>query len=216
MNPNKICFILCVNNPLYEAECMRYLSELEVPEGFEKEQLSVWDAECMTAGYNEAMRFSDAKYKVYLHQDVFIINKNFIFDLLKIFENPEIGMVGMVGSPVLPPNAVMWSGKRVGKIYCCHNLSTSESELGEAKAPYQEVEAIDGLLMATQADVTWREDLFRGWDFYDISQSMEFRRHGYKIVVPATETPWCIHDDGVLNYKNYFRWQETFLKEYGN
>ena len=35
MNPNKICFIMCVNNPLYEAECLRYISELDVPEGFE-------------------------------------------------------------------------------------------------------------------------------------------------------------------------------------
>ena len=125
-------------------------------------------------------------------------------------------MVGMVGSPVLPPNAVMWSGKRVGKLYYCHNLSAEQAMLDEAEFPYQEVDAIDGLLMATQADVTWREDLFRGWDFYDISQSMEFRRRGYKIVVPATETPWCIHDDGLLNYKNYFHWQEVFLKEYGN
>ena len=31
-----------------------------------------------------------------------------------------------------------------------------------------EVEGVDGLLMATQYDIPWREDLFDGWDFYDL------------------------------------------------
>ena len=50
--------------------------------------------------------------------------------------------------------------------------------------PYTEVEAVDGLFIATQYDVKWREDIFDGWDFYDISQSEEFHRAGYKVVVP--------------------------------
>lgn len=32
------------------------------------------------------MRESDDKYKVYLHQDTFIINKNFIYDIIDIFK----------------------------------------------------------------------------------------------------------------------------------
>ena len=40
------------------------------------------------------------------------------------------------------------------------------------------------------------KDLFDGWDFYDISQCQEFRRTGYKVVVPKQEEAWCIHDDG--------------------
>ena len=116
MNPKKISFIMCTNNEMYEAECIRYISELIVPEGMEVEQLSVNDAKSMTSGYNEAMQSSDAKYKVYLHQDVFIVNKNFITDLLQIFQDESVGMIGMAGSPQLPENAVMWSGERVGKI----------------------------------------------------------------------------------------------------
>lgn len=41
-----------------------------------------------------------------------------------------------------------------------------------------DVTAIDGMFMATQYDISWREDLFDGWDFYDISQSCEFTRGG--------------------------------------
>ena len=36
----------------------------------------------MTSGYNNAMKKTDAKYKVYLHQDVFILNHNFLMDIL--------------------------------------------------------------------------------------------------------------------------------------
>ena len=102
---------MCVNDELYEEECIRYIKRLRVPEGYEVQQLSVWGAESMAAGYIEAMKQSDAKYKVYLHQDVFIVNKNFIRDLLWIFaQNKEIGMVGMVGSIVMPIEGVMWAG----------------------------------------------------------------------------------------------------------
>ena len=85
MNDKKICFIMCVNDKLYEEECIRYIQKLNVPEGYEVEQLSIWDAPSMAAGYNEGMRQSDAKYKVYLHQDVFVVYQNFIYEFLKIF-----------------------------------------------------------------------------------------------------------------------------------
>lgn len=77
------------------------------------------------------------------------------------------------------------------------------------------VEAIDGLLMATQYDIPWREDLFDKWDFYDVSQTQEFIRKGYKVVVPNTGKPWVIHDDGFVNLKNYYEERKKFVKEYG-
>lgn len=44
----------------------------------------------MTYGYNKAMYEKDTKYKVYLNQDIFIINSKFIFDILNLLENKEI------------------------------------------------------------------------------------------------------------------------------
>lgn len=217
MNEKKICFIMCVNDELYEEECIRYIKRLRVPEGYEVQQLSVWGAESMAAGYIEAMKQSDAKYKVYLHQDVFIVNKNFIRDLLWIFaQNKEIGMVGMVGSIVMPIEGVMWAGGRVGSLFTSNVKQAGPSLIGQVKAPYEQVEAVDGLLIATQEDLPWREDLFTGWDFYDISQSMEFRKKGYKVVVPHMEIPWCLHDDGYINLDHYFKWRDVFFKEYGD
>jgi len=201
---------------MYEKECIKYIQRLNVPDGYTIEQLSILEAKSMTAGYNEGMKVSDAKYKVYLHQDVFIVNQDFIIEMLKIFENPNIGMMGMVGSPKMPKDGIMWSDERVGGVYACSIKESGEAWAGYVPEPYETVEAIDGLLMATQYDLEWREDLFAGWDFYDVSQSMEFRRRGYEVVVPHQKKLWCIHDDGYINLEKYFGWREVFLKEYGD
>lgn len=214
VNPRKICFISCVNNEKYEKEERKYLEHLSIPEGYEIEICIVKDACSMTAGYNAAMKQSDAKYKVYLHQDVFIVHREFIKDILAVFENHEVGMIGMVGAPKLPENAIMWDGPRIGKLYANIIYESMESTIGEVNGAWKSVEAIDGFLMATQYDLPWREDLFQDWDFYDISQSQEFIRSGYKVVVPNQKEAWCIHDDGFYNLKNYFRNRKIFKQEY--
>ena len=213
MNSNKFCFISCVNDSRYAKECIYYINHLTIPKGYEVDILTISDAASMTAGYNAGMRESDAKYKIYLHQDVFIVNKSFLSDLLKVFEDESVGMAGMVGSPKLPDHAVMWYRDRVGRIYTSNVVSAGISIMGGTET--LEVEAVDGLLMATQYDIPWREDLFTGWDFYDVSQSFEFRRKGYRVVVPAMDDPWCIHDDGFLNLSNYYKERRKFLAEYG-
>lgn len=212
MNDKKVCFIICANDEMYFGECLRYIQWLHVPEGIETEILEIRDAVSMTAGYNEGMKCSDAKYKVYLHQDTFIKNRNFIRDILDIFQaDAQIGMIGMVGSEKLAVNAVMWSGFRVVP---AKSMPWEEYEYS-LKDGYQEVDCIDGLLMVTQYDVEWREDIFKGWDFYDISQSFEMRRRGYKVVVPIQRNPWYIHDDKViLQLWNYNSSRKIFLEEY--
>lgn len=210
----EICFIMCTNNPVYAEECVYYINHLIVPDGYHIDILTVEDAKSMTSGYNEAMQYSKAKYKVYLHHDTFIIYPNFLIDLLRIFQSDqEIGMVGVIGAPRIPDNGIMWDEKRFGMIYEQHIYETVMLSNPCVQA-LEEVEAVDGLLMATQYDITWREDLFDKWDFYDCSQSMEFARHGYKVVVPKTEMPWCIHDCGFLNLENYDEERKKFVEEY--
>jgi GT2 family glycosyltransferase len=214
MNDRKICFIACVNNDKYEQEMLKYINHLQIPEGYNIECLSIREAKSMASGYNEGMRSSDAKYKVYLHQDVFIVNQHFIRDMLDIFTDGSIGMLGMVGAPQMPENAIMWNAPRVGKIYYNAVYEAKESEIGRIEGRYCEVEAVDGLLMATQYDLPWREDLFHHWDFYDASQSKEFRCKGYKVVVPSQKQPWCIHDDGFYNLKNYYESRKIYNAHY--
>ncbi len=212
----QICFIICTNNPIYAEECIYYINHLIVPEGIDVDILTVEEAKSMTAGYNEAMQCTKARYKVYLHQDTFIINPNFIKDCLDIFMNyPQIGMIGNIGVKTMPASGAMWDGDRYGMLYEQHIYETELlCNAVSSGLKYMQVDAIDGLLMVTQYDIPWREDLFDKWDFYDCSQSMEFIRHGYQVVVPSMREPWCVHDCGFVNLKDYDIEKEKFVAEY--
>lgn len=214
----KICFIICSNDELQLQECMLYLSLLHIPEGYQTDVVVVTEAVSMAAGYNEAMQMSDAKYKIYLHQDTFIVEPLFLDYLLKIFrKDRKIGMIGMVGAEKLSKDGVMWHEPRCGGFYRLEEMvrnGLDKDSFVRIKRGVKEVEAIDGFLMATQYDLLWREDIFQGFDFYDVSQCMEFRKVGYKLVVPAQKTDWVIHACGAPAFWNYNAEREIFLQEY--
>lgn len=215
MHERKIAFIICVNDMLAYAECRHYLDHLQIPEGYETDVITIEESPSMTAGYNAGMLSTDARYKVYMHQDVLIVNPHFIGDLLKVFAMDEsIALVGMMGVKRLDNDVKMAMTWDTGKIL--HNCSPSRLEYEMDNMAYQEVEAVDGLLIATQFDAPWREDLFDGWDFYDISQCMEFLRRGKKVVVPCQEEPWVWHDNLYSKMGRYYDYAELFAKEYAD
>ncbi|MDF2929495.1 MAG: hypothetical protein K0Q75_1733 [Anaerospora sp.] len=185
LNTNKFCFITCENDARFYQICLSQIKNLEIPEGYEVEILSIEDSVSMTSAYNQAIGKSNAKYKVYLHQDVYILHKRFMQDVLDIFQNSEIGMIGVAGSAQIPANGIWWeSNCNYGKVYDSHTGVMGLVAFKEVEGDYQEVQCIDGLIMITQYDLPWREDLFNGWHFYDSSQSMEFIKSGYKVVIP--------------------------------
>lgn len=218
MDENKIAFIICTNNKLYCDECVGYIDQLIVPEGYSTDVISITEADDICSAYNAAMKSSDAKYKIYLHHDVFIYNREFIKDILKLFQSdPSLGMLGVLGGINLPQNAVIWNAWNVGRTLSCDFNKVYENTLIQQEADnYVEVEAIDGMIMVTQYDLDWREDLNLGWDFYDISQSLEFRRRGYKIGVPYQKESWCMHDCGHSKLMSYDTAREIVLKEYND
>ena len=118
MDESKFCFIICSNNQLFLNECLFYISKIKIPDGYVVENLIIKEAKSMTSGYNEGMKTSNAKYKIYIHQDVFILNRNLLYDMLQIFDSDHnIGMVGVVGSQKMPIDGVMWHGYRKGNLY---------------------------------------------------------------------------------------------------
>lgn len=219
MDKQQFCFIICYNNLMLLDECLLYIQQLTIPDGYSIDIITIAEADSMTEAYQAGMEASPAKYKIYLHQDVFILNPDFLSDTLQIFlNNPSIGMLGMVGTKQLPASAVMWESKhRVGALRSC-TLNTIDDffdiPIPEGAGNAVQVKAIDGLLMMTQYDIPWRQDIFSGWDFYDVSQSLEFQRAGYQVAVPFQKTPWVLHDCGFLNLTNYYKARDLFIKEY--
>jgi hypothetical protein len=216
MNGNKICFIICTNNEIWYEECKLYIQTLYVPKDYLIEVIPVIDAKSMTAGYNTAMGLSDAKYKVYLHHDVFILNKNFIQETLSIFNrNKEIGMLGMVGSWDIKKQYIDALEWECGRIAVGTGSEMVDVTYGKMANDLEYVDCVDGLLIMTQYDIFWREDLFQSWHFYDRSQCMEFKRAGYCVVVPKQDRPWCLHDSGVSSLLCWNDGLDIFYKEYG-
>lgn len=216
MDEKQIAFIICTNNPQYYNECVQYIHELTVPDGYSTDIICIQEAPSMAAGYNAGMQASMAKYKVYLHQDTFIMNVNFIGDLLQVFQSDsKVGMIGVIGTTQLSKNSQIFLNWNVGNVEAYDGKQYILSNLIQNPAEgFTEVEAVDGLLIATQYDVLWREDILDGWDFYDISAALEMRRLGYKVVVPYQSKPWCYHDCGVSKMKEYDKYRKKVACEY--
>lgn len=215
LNDKKICFISCVSDDYVYGRCVERLKELHIPAGMEAEYIAVRHAKGMCAGYQQAMEQSDAKYKVYLHQDVLVLDELFLVRLVKLFScNQLCGIAGVVGSSTLPVNAVWWEGRMAGAIVDdCHG-KIMEYRYGRAEIA-RPVMALDGLLLATQYDVPWRYDIFDGWHFYDIASCMEFRRAGYQPVVLGQPQTACAHLCGRPSINGYTHYREIFIREYG-
>nr|MCR4834460.1 glycosyltransferase family protein [Butyrivibrio sp.] len=212
---HKICFVTCVNDEYSYNECLYYLNRLMVPSGCQIESLAIREADSMTSGYNAAADSTDADIIIYMHQDVCILNPYFIYEVIRIFENDEaVGLIGLVGTPRLAPDAVMWHDRRIGNLFATDDKVTYKYPDAAKKPQYSQVEAVDGFMIITNKKVKWREDLFDGWDFYDVSQCAEYRKRGYKVVVPEQDNPWVAHDDGFTNQYNYDKYRKRYIEEY--
>lgn len=220
MNDHKFSFIICANDHLLLEESLHYINHLIIPEGYDIDLLTIPDATCITQGYNEAMLVSDAKYKIYMHQDVFILNRNILGDLLSIFaSDPQIGMVGMVGYEKVSPDGIMWNTERTGNIYMRRPQvpypALSDYRYNITQDSYDFVAEIDGFFMATCRDLAWNTEELDGWDFYDAFQSVNFLLNGNKIAVPRQRHPWCMHDDNrMLNLFHYDHYRQIFLRKH--
>lgn len=214
-NKKEIAFIISVNNEMLFNECLYYIHHLEIPEGYNIDVIAIREAESMCAAYNAGMRSSNAKYKIYMHQDVLLQNRRILHEIISRFQNRQtLGMIGMIGGASIPDTGIVFDSWNVGKVDVREPDMSYYMHTDDRIKADTFVAAIDGMFMATQYDIPWREDLFFTFDFYDISQSCEFRRAGYEILVPYQEIPWVLHNCGYAKLKNYFREKDIFLKEY--
>ncbi|MEK3879046.1 glycosyltransferase [Paenibacillus sp. FSL M7-0420] len=218
MDDRKICFIICANNEELAERSQQNLKQLIKPDGYTVDLQIVRNASGLAAGYDQAMRQSDAKYKVYLHQDVQILNPQFLVDIVRLFSDySSLGMIGAVGAKTLPSSGI-WqdASQKYGKVIDSRTGTLQSQEFMQPSGEYESVESLDGLLMATQYDLPWRKDLFTGWHFYDASLSQEFISSGYEVGVPKQLLPWCLHECGTLDRTTaYADARRIFLEHYG-
>ncbi|WP_353854245.1 glycosyltransferase family protein [Bacillus sp. Bos-x628] len=221
MNNPTILFVLCVNDESMFQACFRQLALLPAPHGYHVEVFPIREASSMASGYNKALTHP-AQFKIYLHQDTLIVKQQMLLELIPLFlQNPSLGMLGVIGAESIPDNGIWWESKGCrGKVieyrhntYQLLSFETVHEQAGPRD--FIKAAAIDGLLMATQYDIKWRDDLFDGFHFYDVSQSCEFIKNGYEVGIARQHEPWCIHKCGDhFDADAYEKARQIFLANY--
>ncbi len=106
---------------------------------------------------------------IYIKILILLIERCFIHSFLFFKDNEKLGLIGVAGAQFLPSNGIWWEGKNlVGKVIEYRRQNYQLLNLDQVfygNQPFLSVQAIDGLLMATQYDIPWREDLFQGFHF---------------------------------------------------
>lgn len=191
--------------------CAESLRELTCPAGYGLEIIPVVKAASRGMAYQAGMEKSDAKYKVYIDSAAWIVSERLLTEMVDIFSHhPEIGILGLSGTEIIPPNAPFWvSPARLGK---WSDKDGTEHEFGAFDEPFREVQALDMYFLMTQYDFPWRTDLFNDDLFLCASHSIEFKRQGYKACVVKQEGTWLAYAKSDVNAS--LSANEHFLNEY--
>lgn len=217
LDESKICFITAVNDDEMYDQCLWHIQHLDIPNGMTIDTIVIKEADSMTQAYNAAMNDSDAKYKIYLHQDVMITDELFIEKVINLFRNnTKIGICGVVGANNLPQNGIWWEGRKRGVFLDSHDRDEIMREYKYECDPLHpiSVDVLDGVILCTQYDIPWREDLFTKWHFYDLSQCFEFKRRNFEVAVIPSESSMIEHHSGVASMENFDDERKVFIDEY--
>lgn len=121
MNMGKVCFVIYCVDERSAWECKFYIERLLVPKGFEIELVYIKDVESIEELQKLAGRKSEAEYKVYIDQNILIVNKFFLYEVLMRFqEYPDIGTIGVWGSSKAEENdlgrILLWSEEGISEV----------------------------------------------------------------------------------------------------
>ena len=214
-----IAVVFCTNDELYESEFIKYVKRQQIPEGMVLSIIPVHNAKGMAAAYNSVIRCVDAKYKIYIHHDTFAVDRSLVARTGEMLGDESVGLVGLAGTKNLNEVAKWWQSDVSQLRMCLYQdavlnilRSMSVSKTGDM----EDVDALDGIYLATSKDVPWREDVFDGWHFYDISQAYEFRKAGYRTCAINCDDFVIMHETTMRkDPKNlYDKYREMFVGEY--
>lgn len=186
----KIVFFICVNNEAEYKEIAANVEELICPEGVERFIVWIQAAEYNSEVYNSTAKQLAARYKVYIHKGMRIVNDNFISDLLKVFSDPNIAMVGFLGSMEKPIDYSWYKSRhQVGRVFIRQDNQAVEVVVSDQHCNTK-VRVLDSGCFATQYNQQWREEFTSNY-YSMLSYCEDYTSDGYDLVIPAQEQSWC-------------------------
>ena len=126
-NEKKFAFLVRKSNEALYDSCLKSLQSLRLPAGYEAELFTLTAEAPYAVQANKALALSDAKYKIYINDDLRLVYAHLLEDLPAIFENESIGMVGALGSRSLPTDGnVLGADDKQGAVYVPAKTRLSE------------------------------------------------------------------------------------------
>tara|TARA_B100000614_G_C14476671_1_gene464892 strand:- start:438 stop:1085 length:648 start_codon:yes stop_codon:yes gene_type:complete len=213
-----ISVIICCNNQQqYDDFCYPALYRTnQLLKSLGQEELDIqliYDAPSIFIGNNEGIRKAHFPIKVFMHQDVNLLQTSWLMKIVRAFaEYPEYGLLGFCGTRKLPSTGFWWEE---GKQHLLGELYSGEEKKLWSLNPVKgltQAECIDSYFMATNREVYFDEDL-PGFHLVDMDYSKTFTALGYQIgVVP--HRAWhigAIRDQDTSHYleTHYKKWTPT-------
>jgi GT2 family glycosyltransferase len=140
--------------------------------------------------YNVGIGRSAGEYLVFAHDDVRFVSPGWGPRLLELFAaDARIGLVGVAGSTIKTRMPSAWwdcapESLAINVVQHYPAGPAKQIETGFYRGPDVEVVVVDGVLMVARKDPGIRfNEALSGFHNYDLAISLEYRAHGYRVVV---------------------------------
>ncbi|WP_276676116.1 glycosyltransferase [Selenomonas artemidis] len=212
MNKKGIAILVWKQDEEHYANCIEGLRQLQYPAGYEVRVYTLTEQDTFTKQCNSVLAETDAKYKIYLSDEMRITAPTFVQDMLNIFADTSIGMIGFFGSTEMPLSAnIMDAPHKYGSVLIPAGGVLEEMRFGEGTADaVADVRAILPSLFVTQNDLPWDAD-YTGQYYAVQAQCRNFTRHGYRVVVPMQGTPFCAYRSAEISFETEAADREHFF-----
>ncbi len=195
MNDKKIMFVVHRQSKESYYSFLQSLSELIAPDGF-MIKATYWggDSPYKTLGEisNSIYLQTDARYKIYVDDRIQFLKKDFLMDLLYLFQsNSDLGLIGVCGGNRLTRSGFVHESEEVfgGMGAICQDGHIEELRFGVPSEPIVHVQAVTDTLIAAQWGILLRPN-FQAAHVGEVF-ALETWQQGFKVAVPYQEQLWC-------------------------
>lgn len=214
MNNKKLAIIIYKKSEQKTYELVNELNKLLIPNEYSV-GIVLCSGRNAAIAYNSIASKIDAKYRIYIYDDIVRVSPRLIMFVLENFiKYPETGLLGNFGS-TLPLNGDITSANKYYGMYAFTDEKQKVRKVvGKNPLFYQEVYNIDSHFFATSIDFKFDEELD---NLYVADLCCQCRKMQKKIIVPMQNNPvmLCSETPDLMRFKNNEKYIEE-LRQYYN
>lgn len=139
--------------------------------------------------YNLGVKRSKGNILCFLHDDILFHTNNWGVKVIRHFTNPNVGAIGIAGTPYLTKTpGSWWAGGLINQQICYQEdaeLKVNTRYLRNKKEDIKQVVALDGVWFCVKRElfekIKFDDENFKDFHFYDVDLSMQINQLGYKL-----------------------------------